>query len=357
MADEMDKNHDATPFKLMEARRKGQVAKSMELVSFFSLLAMLAVMVSSLEESTGFIASKTAWWLESAYESARESSHLWQNLVAYISELAHVLLSIVVAGIIAAIVATIVHVGPMFSGFPLKPDFSRINPAQGFKKIFSLKSLFDLLRLVLKVIVFCWVFYLVIDHKKADLFSPNHAGMDYLLVNLQDTILLMIYAALGVFLVFAVIDTWYTRKHFSRQMRMSMRDIKDEVKRHDGDPQIKAKRKRVLSELLKNAANIRNVKEADVVITNPTHVAVALKYRPDSMAVPIVIAKGQGLIAKSIKYQARKYSVPVIRKPALARALLKQVGVNNPIPAELQLGVAGVYRWVISMSRHRVFDK
>ncbi len=355
MADEMDKGHDATPFKLMEARRKGQVAKSTELISFFSLFAMLIVLIADLNVTVSSIASKTAWWLESAHKFANQTSYLWGNLFGYSLDLARIVLTIVIAGLIATIIGSIIYIGPIFSGFPLKPDFSRINPATGFKRIFSMRSVVDLFRLIIKVIVFCWVFYLVINHRKSDFFSPDNASIDYVLLSWKAATLAIMYSGLGVFFFFAVFDVWYSKRMFSRQMRMSSRDIKDESRRHEGDPQIKAKRKRVLSELLKNSASIKNVKDSDVIITNPTHIAVALKYRPNTMAAPIVVAKGKGLLAAGIKYQARKYGVPVIRKPLLARALLKQVNLAQPIPNELQVNVASIYRWIVSMPRNRVF--
>lgn len=357
MADEMDKNHDATPFKLMEARRKGQVARSSELPTFFSLLAMLATLIAMLGASAALVATKTAWWLESAHAQANDMSYLWNSLIAYVSDLVRIVLSIVIAGLLATVVATFVHVGPVFSGFPMKPDFTRLNPAKGFKKVFSRRSLVDLVRLIAKVIAFCWVAYVILDYKKVTFLTPNHASAYYVLANWKDIFQSVAYAALGVFLVFAVFDIWFSKGEFARQMKMSSRDVKDESKRREGDPEIKAKRKRILAELLKNASSVRNVKDSDVVITNPTHVAIALQYRPDTMAVPIVIAKGGGFLAANIRQQARRHGIPIIRKPALARALLKQVNLSHPIPEDLQMSVAGIYKWVVSMPNNRVFNR
>lgn len=352
----MDKGHDATPFKLSEARKKGQIAKSTELISVFGLFAMLILLISNLDDMVVLIASTTTWWLESTYKFSDNSYNFWIFFLKYTSDLSNILLSIVIFGVLSTIVGSFVHIGPVFSTFSLQPDFSRLNPAAGFKKIFSIRALVDLIRLIIKIIVFSLVFFLVIDNNKADLFTPNHTSINYLIMNLKSIFLNLVYAAFGVFLIFAIFDVWFSKRSFSKQMRMSNKDVKDEMKRHEGDPLIKAKRKRMLAELLRNSASIKNVKDSDVIITNPTHVAVALKYRPKSMAVPIVVAKGKGLLAESIKYQARKHRIPIIRKPALARALLKKVNVSQPIPNDLQVNVASVYRWVVSIPGSKVFS-
>lgn len=356
MADEMDKNHEATPFKLMEARKKGQVAKSTELASFASLFAMLATILATLGVSAVFLAKTTAWWLSSAHTKANDLAYLWTHLLAYTTDLSRLVLAIVVAGLLSTVIITFIHVGPIFSGHPLKPDFNRINPSQGFKKIFALRSLVDLFRLIAKVIAFSWVAYAVISHHSPSILTTNHASMAFLLSGWREVFVTLTYACIGIFFVFAVFDIWFSRKDFSRQMKMSTREIKDEAKKREGDPEVKAKRKKALAELLKNSSSISNVKDSDVIITNPTHVAIALKYRTCSMAVPIVVAKGRGFLAEGIKRKARKHGIPTVRKPALARALLKSVHLNHPIPANLETDVARIYQWVVSMPNSRVFN-
>jgi flagellar biosynthetic protein FlhB len=162
------------------------------------------------------------------------------------------------------------------------------------------------------------------------------------------------YSVLIVMAVAAAFDIWYSRKEFARQMRMSKREVKDEYKRREGDPEVRAKRKGVQQELLKKAAALSKVGDADVIVTNPTHYAVALQYRPTSMRAPVVLAMGRGLLAQRIMALARQKGVPVLRRPALARMLHALADINGPIPEVTQTDVARVYRWILAMPNNKV---
>ena len=166
----------------------------------------------------------------------------------------------------------------------------------------------------------------------------------------------IVTAMLIVFLISAIFDLWYSKLDFSKQMKMSQRDVKDEHKKREGNPEVKAKIKRNQSELLAKLSNVQNIKDADVILTNPTHVAVALKYRPNSMAVPIVLTKGRGMIAKIITRQARKHNIPIMRKITLARALERKVKVGAPVSNEEHQEVAKIYNWVVSLPNNKVFS-
>ncbi len=357
MAEEFNKNEDATPFKLQEARKKGQVAKSMELPSFFSLLFMIISLTIAVYWIASFAASRTQWWMSNAHFLAEDNAQLIWHLGSYAEGIGRNILPIILAGFVAAVVASIINTGPVFSAFPLKPDFSKMNPAKGFKKIFSRRSLVELGKLIVKVGLFVGVAYMVWKNLAPHILTTNYASLASVISNWSDVFFTLAYSLLVVFLLSTLFDLWYSRKDFARQMKMSARDIKDEVKRREGDPEIKAKRKKALSELLNKAASAKNVKDADVVITNPTHVAVALQYRPTTMVLPVVLAKGQGLVASSIRAQARRHSVPIVRKPELARALLKQVKIGSAIDVSLQNSVANVYRWIVTLPNNKVMDK
>lgn len=261
---------------------------------------------------------------------------------------------VVLAGVIAAIVANIVHVGPLLSFFPLKADFTKLNPAKGLKKIFSRRSLVELVKLVIKLCFFGAVAYAVFKHFFAYLLNPNHVSIGFILSNWHTAFFTFSFSMLGIFLISAIFDLWYSKKDFARQMKMSMRDVKDENKRQEGDPEIKAKRKKKLAELLNTATSTQNIKNADVIITNPTHVAVALQYRSHSMKFPIVVSKGKGVVAELIKRKARKHGIPIMRKPSLARELLKDNKIGEPIAPEQQVKVAAIYRWVLSLPNNKV---
>ncbi len=357
MAEEFDKSEEATPHKLQEARKKGQVGKSTEFPSLFSLFTMISVLVGML----GYIGAKAvtsvSWWIANSHFIADQRTETFQFVKYFFSETIVILLPIVVAGLIAAVVANILHVGMVFSFHPIKPDFSKISPDKGFKRLFSRKSFVELIKLIVKVVLFIAVAYAVWSSNKALLLNSSHASAAYLLSSWKSYFVTFVYSLLAVFLLSGVFDLWFSKKDFARQMRMSKRDVRDEIKRREGDPHIKSKRKKVISELLTKAASTRNVKDSDVIITNPTHVAVALQYRPKTMILPIVLAKGQGIMAAEIRRKAKQNNIPIVRKPALARALLKDVKIGEPIHESMQMNIANVYKWVIALPlKNKVFE-
>jgi flagellar biosynthetic protein FlhB len=174
--------------------------------------------------------------------------------------------------------------------------------------------------------------------------APTHTARHW-----SDLTLLLAGTFLAVFALFAIFDLWFSKRDFARQMRMSRRDLKDEYKRREGDPEIKAKRRRAQVEFLKRLGALGRVKDSDVIVTNPTHVAVALRYRHGQMPLPVTVAMGRGFIARAVLAIARRHRIPIVRKPALARALLKYGSPGAPIPYDRQLEVATVYRWVITL--------
>ncbi len=357
MSEDMNKNEEATPHKLIEARRKGQVSKSQELSSFFSTMGMLVTFIAIMGSSLSYITHHTAWWLKNADVMSQDNSVLWKNLLVYLQGLSFIVLPIILTGVILSIVATLVHIGPLLTFYPLKPDFKKLNPITGLKKIFALKSLVDVVRMLLKITAFISVAYMVLRSGFSKVLSSNVSSIYYLLQLWASTLVTLIFAMLAVFLLFAVFDLWYSKREFAKQMRMSIKDIKDEHKNQDGNPEVKGKRKEAQKELLSKSTSINHVKDSDVIVTNPTHVAIALMYRPMSMALPVVVAKGQGLFASSIRNEAKKHGIPIVRKPELARALLKSIKIGNPIDKEQQTQVADVYRWVITLEKNKVVNK
>lgn len=356
MAEEFNKNEDATPFKLQEARKKGQVAKSAELPSFFSLLFMIIALTIVIYSIAKMAASRTGWWIENAHFLASDNGQLLWHLGSFLEGIGRTVMPVVLAGFGAAVVASIINTGPVFSAFPLKPDFSKLNPAKGFKKVFSRRALVELAKLIVKLGLFISVAVIVWKNLDAHVLNTNYVSIATIMANWKHFFFTLAYSLLVVFLMSALFDLWYSRKDFARQMKMSTRDIRDEVKRREGDPEIKAKRKKALSELLNKAASAKNVRDADVIVTNPTHVAVALQYRPATMVLPVVLAKGQGLIAKTIRTEARRHGVPIVRKPELARELFKQVKIGSAIDVGLQTSVANIYRWVVTLPNNKVLN-
>lgn len=354
MSEQMDKQEPATPYKLEEARKKGQVSRSAELVSFSALLLLVIGTFAVLPAFSDAMARHTTWWLSNAHLLAADPLALQQHGWRILTDVAYYLGPLAVSAIVIAVVVSIVHAGVVFSSFPLKPDFSKLNPANGFKRIFSRKNLVELAKLIVKLGLFTTAAYLLWPATGIHLTDMLHQTDADIAATWRQLGLRIAVAFLIVFALSALFDLWFSKRDFARQMRMSRRDLKDEHRRKEGDPEVKAKRRRNQLELMKKLSGMRNVKDADVIVTNPTHVAVALRYRPREMALPVTVTMGRGLVAKAILATARRHRVPVMRRPALARYLLKKGSPGHGIPVEKQSEVAVVYRWVLTLPRNKV---
>jgi len=352
--DQQEKSEQATPFKLDEARKKGQVPRSPELLSFMMLLTFLLMLSAIVREVCGVFAAHSHWWLGNAASLGKD----WGNLLAQgshsLRQLLDALLPLLGGLVLVAILSNLIFNGPVFSFAPLKPDFKRLHPIQGLKRMFSRRMLVELLKVLVKGVLFALVLYYLFQGLLADLLDLASLAPLALPPTLQGLLMQVGFAVLMVMAAAMLFDIWYSRRDFARQMRMSRREVKDENRRREGDPEIRSRRRASQQELLQKAAALGKVKEADVIVTNPTHYAVALQYRPASMRAPVVVAMGRGLLALRIRSLARKHQVPVLRRPALARSLHSLARLDAAIPDITQNEVAQVYRWIISLPGNKV---
>ncbi|HEX5682640.1 MAG TPA: EscU/YscU/HrcU family type III secretion system export apparatus switch protein [Ideonella sp.] len=353
---DLDRNEAATPHKLDEARKKGQVAKS-------------ADMVSALVFTVGAVALYAKGW-EKLVELFRFDHHLmgfaraarggpddgWRlwDLAAHVVQGGLVLvLPAMGALMIAGILANIGQTGPIWSWHPVKPDWNRLNPMNGFKRVMSLRTLFDAFRALVKLTVLGVVVGStvrdMVPHfgQLGDVTPYGHAGL-----LLQDLGSLALRVALAL-CVIALLDYGYTQREFAKNMRMSRREMRDESKNRDGDPRIRARLRELRREMLKRSLAVQRTAQADVVITNPTHIAVALRYKHGEMAAPVLVSKGAGALAAMMRLIAARHRVPVLRSPALARALHAKTRLDAPIPTELYPDVARLMVWVLNMKAAR----
>lgn len=356
MEDQSNKSQDATPHKLAEARKKGQIARSAEFVSMVSLICMTCGLILALPKLSNIFSIYLINWFHNTSQMAKSPDLIFLYFSKFFSAVFSVIGLIMLIGVMGSILASLAHSGPVFSFHPLKFDLTKINPVTGFKKIFSRRGLIEIVKLILKVsffsisLVFVW-------HQIANIiFFPNSFSLVVLAKNWQLALIIMVSVLLIVYLLFALFDLWYSKRDFAKKMRMSMKDIKDELKNNEGSPEIKHKRKKIMLLLLRNMKGMANLREADVVITNPTHYAVALKYRSKTMVLPIVLTKGKGFFAKWIIERARIFGVPVMRYPTLARKIFAETEVEGVIPSSDQDRVAEIYRKVIKMNSSKVFS-
>lgn len=356
MSDQQEKTEQASSQKLDDARDKGQVARSQELLTFLMVLTFLVVFSASAYRLSSVLIEQTHWWLSNAGSLGRSWGYLAEQGGYSMRQLGAALLPLLAALVLMAILANLLFSGPVFSLTPLTPDFKRLNPFTGIKRMFSRKILVELIKVLVKGMMFALVLYSVFQSLAPHLLDSATLSPLSLPLSAKHMLMRLGYTVLLVMLVAAAFDMWYSRREFGRQMRMSRREVKDEYRRREGDPEIRSKRKGIQQELLKKSASLSRVPEADIIITNPTHYAVALQYRPATMRAPVVLAMGRGLMALRIMDTARQHGVPVLRRPPLARTLHALCTIESPIPEITQTDVARVYRWILAMPGNKVLS-
>ena len=348
MADE-DKQFDATPRKLEQARKEGQVVKSKD----FSTAVSLLIMFSAIVALAPFIWNQIVQLFELMYEQI-PNAHVGTIGIAYIFTITVKAAVLIIGPILflawlVAILADFVQVGPLVAVAPLMPKLDKLNPTKYFKNIMSIKTLFELFKNILKVVLLGYIGWMVytshIEHILMLAAIDNNFAV---MKEFGELIIDFIFKACIAFLVISAADYGVTKWKFLKDQKMSFKEIKDEYKNTEGDPNVKAALRQRRMQMLQRGM-MDAVPDADFVVTNPIHVACALKYKAEEMESPMLIAKGTELIAKKIISIAREHGVPVIENPPVARALFKMVDLNQQIPPELYKAVAEILLFVYNL--------
>lgn len=339
---EQDRSEEATPFKLREARNQGQVAKSVELTTWIIMLAAAAaVYVFGRKLVAGDLQLSEALFSQAGHIVL--SNHIAVQLFAKTA--LHILSTLwfLVALIVAcALLGNFMQVGPVFSMQPLKPDFKRLNPVTGFKKLFNKRIIYELAKTLFKIALVCVIVWLFIRSRFDPLLALLNTDIQAQPAIVLRHVLALAFWLLGGFAAVALFDFGYSKWEFRRNMRMSRREMRDENKRREGDPKIKQRIRELQREAVTRGASVSRIPDADVVITNPTHLSVAVQYRPGSMAAPIVIAKGAGDMALRMRIKARQHDVPLVENRTVARKLFERVRIDEPIVPETYAAVAKI---------------
>ena len=346
---DFDRSEQATPYKLEKARERGQVSKSADVIS----AAVFTVAVAYFY-FTGWDALQSQFRYDRALlmEATRwdgSTAGLWWIVGRMVADTGAAVAPFFIALLITAIVANVMQTGPVLSAEPLKADFTRLNPVNGFKKLLSARTLFDGARAIVKLLVLCLLAWQVVADlvpKFPQLASMPPAKLARTLLEIAGSAGLKIALALCVI---ALVDFAFSRREFMNKMRMSRRELKDEHKHREGDPRIRARLRQLRQEALRRTMALRNTASADVVLTNPTHVAVALRYAGSDMAAPQVVAKGAGALAAVMRQIAARHRIPVVQSPPLARALFHGVEVQQQITPAHYAEVAKILVWVSAM--------
>ena len=348
--DESSKTEDPSQRKLDEARRKGQVASSQEVKHWFALIGAMLAVVAFLPFSLGGVSQGLGNFLSSVHLVPTEPDALFDLLQAAVGDLLMFLVLPLAALVAAALAGGLIQNGFMMSGESLKPKLNKISPISGAKRLFSMKSLMEFVKGILKLVIVGTVAALVIwpEVNRVELFI----GMDPndILSEVWAMAAILLIAVVCIMGVIAVADYLYQRWEFMKQQRMTKQEVKDEYKQTEGDPMVKARLRQIRMERARQRM-MQAVPTADVVITNPTHFAIALSYKPEEMAAPVVVAKGADKLALRIREVAQDHDVSIVENPPLARALYQSVEIDDPIPAAHYRAVAEVISYVFRLKR------
>jgi flagellar biosynthetic protein FlhB len=349
-----DKTEAPTPRRLEEARERGQVARSTDLTAALGLLAATTALYLAGGQLSGSLTEMTRQMLRVGDVGPVSAETMMGDFVAVVKHFA-LILAPVLGGIMAVgIAANVAQGGFVFSTQPLVPSLDKINPVTGFGRIFSKRALARLIGNLIKLTAIVWISYAVIRNDYGRIVALSEMSLGRIVTGGTEIVLSLCFKLAAVLVVIALLDYMYQRWQHLEDLKMTKQELREEMKRMEGDPLIKEHRRHIARQMAMRRMSAE-VPKADAVITNPTHFAVAIRYDVKKMAAPQVVAKGQDLMAKRIREIALEHGVTIVEKPPLARALYKTVEVGHEVPTELYKAVAEVLAFVYRL-KHRTFN-
>ncbi len=344
-----EKTEEATPKRKKKAREDGQVARSAEFTGMAVMISACAVLVAYGAAMGQRLIALFLQSIEVATRPHLEPSAVAPFLFETLTLLALMMGPLLGATFIIAALVAYLQVGPMLSIKPLIPDLNRLNIANGLKELFAPAKLVELTKNSAKLAVMGVVGILVLRHALPAMASTPRGHLIDAVVALGQVALTLSLFLIAGLVLFGIADLIWQRYRHAKKLRMSKDEIKREFKQSEGDPMLKQKRKQVHREMLQDAGGLAQVEEADAVVVNPTHVAVALRYRSEEMAAPTIVACGRGPTARKIKALARRHQVPIVHNVDLARALV-DCGLESQIPPEFFDPVAEILHHVYQLA-------
>ncbi|MBB6216492.1 flagellar biosynthetic protein FlhB [Anaerosolibacter carboniphilus] len=345
-----EKTEEATPKRKKDAREKGQVLQSKEINSALILLFTFL----ALQLAGKYIYSSLALYMKNIYtftindETIFTVNGIHKVFMVMIWETVKVVVPILGCAFVVGLLSSYMQVGFLFTTKPLGFKLDRLNPINGFKKIFSKKSIVEFLKSIMKIAVVGYVTFSYVLKQSKNVVNILDMEISGIIAFLGKATINVAFRAALVLIILAVLDYFYQKWEFNNELKMSKQEIKEEYKQTEGDPQIKSKIKERQRQMAMRRM-MQDVPKADVIITNPTHYAVAVRYDQEQDNAPIVLAKGQDLIALNIRELAGKHDVPIIENKPLARALYSSVEIGEYIPPDLYQAVAEVLAYVYKL--------
>lgn len=340
---EQNKTEEPTPFKLKRAREKGSVARGVDLGFFSSLVGLVLFAMLAGDNLFRLLSGGLRLALTTGLEASNEPlQSLATVLSAYFPALQRIALLGLTLMLVVALFEIIQVRGIVFSAQPLKPDFSRLDPAKGLKRVFSFRMLKETAKNVLKLAAYSVVAYLVIHHS-FELAAQSASDSQSVAASLREGGMRLFFSFGVLALIFAAIDQVIARAEFLKQMRMSRSELTREARDREGEPRLKQKRKQFHAEFAKQTKSLVDLRGSDMLIVNPQHYAIGLVYDSEKMSAPVVTAKGRNRFALLLKSRAASLSITIFEQPALARALFRRCDKGAAISTSEYDAVADLY--------------
>jgi flagellar biosynthetic protein FlhB len=350
---DQEKTEEATPKRREETREKGQVTKSRELTS----IAVLGGCLIYFYFGAPVLIGRLLEVMKACFRQSGQLTVSVDSIQALLLDLALqtllTLLPILLVAMLCGFLANFFQVGLIFSTEAIAPKLSKVSPLEGFKRLFSLQSFVELIKNIFKIAIVGAVAYLTVSGEAKAIVPLMDLSVTEIVYYIGQVSFKILYTTCWVLILLAILDYLYQRWEHEKKLKMSRQEIKDENKQSEGDPLVKGRIKRLQREMARKRM-MAAVPKADVVITNPTHLAVALRYDPETMPAPLVIAKGADFLAEKIREIAKKHDVPLIENKPLAQVLYKMVAVEKSIPENLYKVVAEILAQVYSLKRKRM---
>ncbi|PUU89692.1 MULTISPECIES: flagellar biosynthesis protein FlhB [Halanaerobium] len=336
-----EKTEEATPKRKREAREEGNVAKGKEISQAFTLLASFMFLYFLMQQIFFGVLNQLQYYFKNLIVRPFTINMAFNILYDAFFSVVETIYPIMIVTAAAGILVNFLQIGALFTTKPLVPDLKKIDPIKGAKNIFSLKGFVELLKSLFKLAVIAVIAYRFLMNNLNIFENSIHQGLDQSLVAIAGLITRMAFAIIAALVILGVLDLLYQRWQHNKDLKMSKYEVKQERKEMEGDPMIQQQRKQRQREMSMNRM-MSSVKDADVVITNPTHIAVALEYDLEDMEAPVVVAKGEDFIAQKIKERARDAEVEIVENKPLARSLNKMTEIGDQVPVELYQAVAEI---------------
>lgn len=347
-----EKTEEATPKKKSEARKKGQIARSKDVGLAITMVTCTLVILLLSGMIVGNLKDTMVYFLQSGMLQDINEMSIKSIVLTILMKAALCILPVVVPIMIAGIVASLMQTGFLLTGEPLKPKFSKLNTISGFKNMFSKKSFVDLLKNLAVVTVIGFIGFLYVRDNYDKILQISNTYLPSLGGQVQDLVVGIFFQVSVVLVIIAAADYFVQFRFHQKDLRMTKQEIKEEYKQMEGDPQIKSKIKQKQREMATRRM-MASVADATVVITNPTHFSIALKYEEGNNEAPKVVAKGADLVALKIKEVAKKNDVPIMENKPLARMIYEQVDIDREIPQEMYQAVAEILAMVYKLKNKK----